>query len=151
MKYLQGNPQDAFFLFLTHHSEIGIMAGVLELISSVILGIAFYAFTRARYKKIAQLSEQIDLVLHNSEHLYISEAEEGELSILQSEIMKMTLRIRAQNDELRKEKKHLADSLADMKDRPRSFPAASLYKRLMYYYLQIPPRHPIIRLTVCPS
>ncbi len=100
--------------------KIGIMAGVLELISSVILGIAFYAFTRARYKKIAQLSEQIDLVLHNSEHLYISEAEEGELSILQSEIMKMTLRIRAQNDELRKEKKHLADSLADISHQLRT-------------------------------
>ncbi len=100
--------------------KIGIMAGVLELISSVILGVAFYAFTRARYKKIAQLSEQIDLVLHNSEHLYISEAEEGELSILQSEIMKMTLRIRAQNDELRKEKKHLADSLADISHQLRT-------------------------------
>ena len=100
--------------------KISIMAGVLEVLSSALLGVVFYAFTKARYKKIAQLSEQIDMVLHNSEHLYISEAEEGELSILQSEIVKMTLRIREQNDELRREKKHLADSLADISHQLRT-------------------------------
>ncbi len=100
--------------------KISIMAGVLEVLSSALLGGVFYAFTKARYKKIAQLSEQIDMVLHNSEHLYISEAEEGELSILQSEIVKMTLRIREQNDELRREKKHLADSLADISHQLRT-------------------------------
>lgn len=100
--------------------KISIMAGVLEVLSSALLGVVFYVFTKARYKKIAQLSEQIDMVLHNSEHLYISEAEEGELSILQSEIVKMTLRIREQNDELRREKKHLADSLADISHQLRT-------------------------------
>ncbi len=39
---------------------------------------------------------------------------QGELSILQSEITKMTLRIREQNNALRKEKEHSADSLADI-------------------------------------
>jgi signal transduction histidine kinase len=53
-------------------------------------------------------------VLHNADHLYIGEADEGELSILQSEITKMTLRIREQNDALKKEKEHLANSLADI-------------------------------------
>ena len=100
--------------------KIGIMAGVLELLSARLLGIIFYVFTRARYQKIAQLSEQIDLVLHNSEHLYISEAEEGELSILQSEIVKMTLRIREQNDALKRDKKYLADSLADISHQLRT-------------------------------
>ena len=60
------------------------------------------------------MSNQIDLVLHNADHLYFDEAEEGELSILHSEITKMTLRIREQNDVLKKEKEHLADSLADI-------------------------------------
>ncbi|MDO5785737.1 MAG: HAMP domain-containing sensor histidine kinase, partial [Eubacteriales bacterium] len=60
------------------------------------------------------ISEQIDCVLHHTDALYISEADEGELSILQSEITKMTLRIREQNDALKKEKEHLADSLADI-------------------------------------
>ncbi len=100
--------------------KISIMAGALEVISSLLLGMVFYVFTKARYRKIALLSEQIDIVLHNSEHLYISEAEEGELSILQSEIVKMTMRIREQNDALRKEKKHLADSLADISHQLRT-------------------------------
>lgn len=90
------------------------LAGILAIASAVAFGTVFFAFTKARYKSIAQISDQIDLVLHNADHLYIGESEEGELSILQSEITKMTLRIREQNDALKKEKEHLADSLADI-------------------------------------
>lgn len=79
-------------------------AGILELVSAAVLGIVFYIFTRVRYNRIEQLSEQIDMVLHNAEYLYFSEADEGELSILQSEIVKMTLRIREQNEALKSEK-----------------------------------------------
>jgi signal transduction histidine kinase len=89
-------------------------AGILAIASAAAFGTAFFAFTKARYKSIARISDQIDLVLHNADHLYIGESDEGELSILQSEITKMTLRIREQNDALKKEKEHLADSLADI-------------------------------------
>ncbi|SCL96019.1 sensor histidine kinase [Sporanaerobacter sp. PP17-6a] len=90
------------------------LAGILAVASAAAFGAAFFAFTKARYKSIARISDQIDLVLHNADHLYIGESDEGELSILQSEITKMTLRIREQNDALKKEKEHLADSLADI-------------------------------------
>ena len=90
------------------------LAGLLVLLSSAALGILFYVFTRARYRSIAEISEQIDMVLHNADYLFISESEEGELSILRSEITKMTLRIREQNAALKKEKENLADSLADI-------------------------------------
>lgn len=89
-------------------------AGILVLASAAALGTVFLVFTKARYKSIAKLSEQIDLVLHNSDHLFIGETNEGELSILQSEITKMTLRIREQNDALKREKEHLAESMADI-------------------------------------
>ncbi len=89
-------------------------AGVLVLLTTTLLGGIFFIFTKARYRSIARISEQIDLVLHNADHLYISEAQEGELSILQSEITKMTSRIREQNEALQREKNHLADSLADI-------------------------------------
>lgn len=89
-------------------------AGILAIVSSSAFGTAFFVFTRTRYKNIANISNQIDLVLHNSDHLYIGEFDEGELSILHSEITKMTLRIREQNEELKKEKERLADSLADI-------------------------------------
>ena len=90
------------------------LAGLLVLLSSAALGILFYVFTRARYRSIVEISEQIDMVLHNADYLFISESEEGELSILRSEITKMTLRIREQNAALKKEKENLADSLADI-------------------------------------
>lgn len=93
---------------------INMAAGILTIISATAFGTTFFAFTKARYKRIAQISDQIDLVLHDDDHLYIGESEEGELSILQSEITKMTLRIREQNDALKKEKEHLSDSLADI-------------------------------------
>ncbi|MCR1972610.1 HAMP domain-containing histidine kinase [Clostridium sporogenes] len=93
---------------------INTAAGILAIASAAVFGKAFFTFTKARYKSIAQISDQIDLVLHNADHLYIGESDEGELSILQSEITKMTLRIREQNDALKKEKEHLADSLADI-------------------------------------
>lgn len=89
-------------------------AAILALISAAAFGAAFFAFTKARYKSIARISEQIDLILHNADRIYVSEEKEGELSILQSEITKMTLRIREQNNSLKREKEHLADSLADI-------------------------------------
>lgn len=90
------------------------LSGVLVLVMAGLSGTLFFAITRKRYQRIARLSEQIDRVLHNDERLKIGEAEEGELSILHSEIVKMTLRIREQNEALRNEKEHLADSLADV-------------------------------------
>ena len=93
---------------------INTAAGILVLISAAAFGAAFLIFTKARYKNIAWLSDQIDLVLHNADRLNIDEMDEGELSILHSEITKMLLRIREQNDALKKEKEHLANSLADI-------------------------------------
>ncbi len=93
---------------------INMAAGILATASAAAFGSAFFAFTKARYQSIARISDQIDQVLHNADNLYIGEADEGELSILHSEITKMTLRIREQNDALKKEKEHLADSLADI-------------------------------------
>lgn len=89
-------------------------AGILVAAFAAIAGVAFFVYTKARYRSIAKLSEQIDIVLHGADRLKVAEPEEGELSILYSEITKMTLRIREQNEALKKEKEHLADSLADI-------------------------------------
>jgi signal transduction histidine kinase len=107
-----------FFLIaaaaLTLEFAINTAAGILAAAFAAAFGTLFFAFTKARYKSIARISDQIDLVLHNDDILDIEELDEGELSILHSEIKKMTLRIREQNDALKKEKTHLADSLADI-------------------------------------
>lgn len=83
---------------------ISTAAGILTAVSASVFGIAFFLFTKARYRSIARLSNQIDLVLHNADRLDLDELEEGELSILHSEITKMLLRIREQNEALKNEK-----------------------------------------------
>lgn len=89
-------------------------AGNLAAFSACVYGVLFILFTRERYKKIAQISDEIDQVLHDAEGVFISDAEEGELSILKSEITKMTLRIREQNHALKREKERLSESLVDI-------------------------------------
>lgn len=89
-------------------------AGIIAIAGTVIPGTAFFLFTKARYRKIALISKQIDRVLHYADRFEIGGFEEGELSILYSDITKMTLRIRDQNDTLMKDKQYLADSLADI-------------------------------------
>ena len=107
-----------FFFIATVYVFLGFRfstaAGILAIASSITFGTLFGLYTRARYKSIARISEQIDLLLHNADQLSINKTEEGELSILQSEISKMMLRIREQNDALKKEKENLANSLADI-------------------------------------
>ncbi len=89
-------------------------AGLLALGTAAAFAGLFWAYTAARYRRIAEISLEIDRVLHGAEDLVIGSSEEGELSILEHEVNKMTLRIREQNDALRREKAHLADSLADI-------------------------------------
>lgn len=129
-----------FFLLFSLSATVSVMggalidrrAGALIFLLSLIYIALFYAFTKYRYNKIDLLSEQIDLVLHNSEHLLIAESQEGELSVLQSEIVKMTRRIREQNKALRREKEHLADSLADIAHQLRTpLTAANLVLSLL--------------------
>ena len=38
-------------------------AGILSLVTAAAFGTAFFVFTKARYKNLSQISEQIDLVL----------------------------------------------------------------------------------------
>lgn len=107
-------------------------AGILSIASAAAFGTLFFMFTKARYKNLARISEQIDQVLHNADHLYIGESDEGELSILHSEITKMVLRIREQNSAVKMEKEHLADSLADIAHQLRTpLTSANLILSLM--------------------
>ncbi|MCL2036779.1 MAG: HAMP domain-containing histidine kinase [Oscillospiraceae bacterium] len=76
-------------------------------------------------KKLAELSEQIDKILHGNERVDIQMFKEGELYILQNQINKMTVRLREQNSALKKDKLYLADSMADIAHQLRT-PMTSL-------------------------
>lgn len=95
-------------------------AGILTVISGVCYAGISWFFLRRRYAAIAHLGSQIDRILHGCEGIVIADCEEGELSILQSEIRKMTVRLREQADGLRQDKIRLSDAMADISHQLRT-------------------------------
>lgn len=91
----------------------------LSLFSTLYL-LVYYVFTGARYRKLQQLSLELDSMLHNNTPIEFEKYREGELSILESELSKMTLRLSEQAAALTKEKQFLADSMADISHQIRS-------------------------------
>lgn len=71
-------------------------------------------------RKLAALSAQIDAVLHGEETINFQDYNEGAFSILQSELHKMTVRLREQKYQLQRDKTCLADSIADISHQIRT-------------------------------
>ena len=71
-------------------------------------------------QKLSDLSARIDAVLHGEETISFQDYSEGELSILQSELQKVTVRLREQKDRLQQDKIYLADSIADISHQIRT-------------------------------
>jgi len=74
----------------------------------------YFISTYKRYEKIAKLSESINHILHGDNSIDFEEYSEGELGVLQSEIRKILVQLKEQQQMLLKEKIYLADSLADI-------------------------------------
>lgn len=81
--------------------------------------------TYRRYRRIAVLAADIDKLLHNAAHTIQANAE-GELAVLQTEIQKMTVRLREHEQQLTEEKQYLSDSLADISHQLRT-PLTSMH------------------------
>lgn len=95
--------------------------GLFTLLLSFIFIIIYYVSTYFRYKKITQLSADIDRILHGIDSkILLDQYSEGELGILQSEINKMTVRLRQQRQQLQDDKIYLADSIADISHQIRT-------------------------------
>lgn len=87
---------------------------------SVLSAAIYFKITYQRYEKLANLSKEIDNILYNNSKFELSRFAEGELSILQSEIYKMTIRLREQADTLQKDKTYLMDSITDISHQIRT-------------------------------
>ncbi len=126
---LFNNPEIRKFLLITvipslllcfivfFFSEI---AAVCVFLISAFLIISFLIFTRQRYVRISKLEENIDKILHGNETIDVKSYGEGELSILESDVQKMLVRLRDQKDKLEKERSFLADSIADISHQLRT-------------------------------
>ncbi len=98
----------------------GVAAGICSAVCCTALCIVNALAAKKRYGEISALSDELDRILHGSEKLELERYGEGELAVLQSEIYKMTVRLREQADAMKREKIYLADSLADISHQIRT-------------------------------
>lgn len=110
---------------------IRIAAGIWVTAVCIAFWLVIFLFMRVRYRAISKLSLELDRVLHNSLHLPPDEHDEGELSVLRSEIGKMTLTLRRQAEALEKDKVYLANSMSDISHQLKT-PLASMYLLLSF-------------------
>ena len=94
--------------------------GIIVAIISAFLILIHYISTYERYRKIASLASDINSVLHGDNTISLENYTEGELAILHSEIYKMTIRLREQQQKLMSDKAYLADSIADISHQIRT-------------------------------
>lgn len=84
-----------------------------------LMGIYLFS-TYRRYRRIADLAGDINKLLHGDNTISIENYSEGELGILHSEVYKMTIRLREQQQKLINDKVYLADSIADISHQIRT-------------------------------
>ena len=95
-------------------------AGLTAVVLSMLLMMIYCIGTYKRYRRIATLAADVNHVLHGDSSIDFDNYSEGELSILHSEIYKMTVRLREQQQKLISDKEYLADSLADISHQIRT-------------------------------
>lgn len=95
-------------------------AGMLVLLFGILFYITYLCGACVRYRRMAKLAEEIDLVLHGNDTLDFSQYREGEFSLLTSELHKMTVTLRNRDAQLKKDKLRMADFIADISHQIRT-------------------------------
>ncbi len=101
-------------------------AALLALGGFALLLLAFAAFTHARYRQIAKLSQYLKAVAAGERGMELRDNREGELSILKNDIYKLTLKLTEQSQLLKKDKRYLADALSDISHQMKT-PLTSMF------------------------
>ena len=83
-------------------------------LTGLCLTAVFLVYTKKRIDKLAELNNYLSLVCSGNFELDIADNAEGELSILKNNLYKVIILLRSQNEQLKKDKIYLADSLADI-------------------------------------
>lgn len=98
----------------------GWQAACVALALGTVLLVLYGVELCCRYRAMARLAADIDAVLHGSGDIHLADYGEGEVSLLRSEVRKMTLRLREQSAQLEKEKLQLADAMVDISHQMRT-------------------------------
>lgn len=89
-------------------------AGIVALLAFLLMALISWGFTRWRYKQIEKLSQYLQRIAGGEYELDIRDNYEGELSILKSEIYKVTVTLSEQAELLKKDKIFLSNSISDI-------------------------------------
>lgn len=101
-------------IFIIAGFLISTLAGVLLTITTSSLCLAFLVFTVHRFSQVRRLSDYLRRLSTGAPSLDIRDNTEGELSILKSELYKVTLMLSEYNDRLQREKLLLSNQMADI-------------------------------------
>ena len=93
---------------------------LVSIIITVLYSMYIVIVEYLRKKKMITFIKNIDNVLIGKENIDIIQFREGELSILQDKVNKLTIMLREKNDLLHKEKVLLVDSIADISHQIRT-------------------------------
>ncbi len=106
----------AFIVLVTVLSAVfsGPVPAVTVFVTGMILLAFFLFYTKKRYKDIEKLNDYLVRVLENNEDNEILDQEEGELSILKTNIYKTTSTLKYQKELISDDKKNLAAAIADI-------------------------------------
>ena len=96
------------------------LTALLVFLGGAVGALVYFLTEYRRYKKLESLSAQLRRLLQNGTSLSIADYEEGELSVLASELQKVTLRLKENAEALTRDKRFLVDSLADISHQLRT-------------------------------
>ncbi|KIL48392.1 sensor histidine kinase [Jeotgalibacillus campisalis] len=89
-------------------------AAALVFFTSVLLITSSFVFTSWRYREIGQLSDYLRRISNGDYTLDVRDNYEGELSILKSDIYKVTLMLSQQSSSLKQDKSMLTNAISDI-------------------------------------
>lgn len=96
----------------------GLFVSPLTAVFTAVLGTlllgTFVVYTKIRYQRLEKLNQYLSMVLSGEYDMELMENEEGEISLLQNNLYKVTVLLKTQNEKLEADKKYLADALADI-------------------------------------
>ena len=100
--------------------QISLQSAIVLLATVAFLAMGYGVFTYWRYQKIRQLSIMLDEICNGKFDLDVRNNMEGELSLLRSNIYKITSMLTKQGRQLKKDKLQLADGLSDISHQLRT-------------------------------
>jgi len=99
---------------------------LFSIIIFILLEIIYLIFTKKQYKKINEIDNYMNNILNNDYSLDIREYIEGDISNLKNDIYKMTVKLKEQTENSKKDKLYLEETLSDISHQIKT-PLTSMY------------------------